>query len=256
MKIEVKYPSPSLSDIVKCYWTLEKGNEKHTERLYPCGETQIIFHYRNPFVEITKDKSVRQSQSIACGQLTTYKDILANESAGMIGIIFQPYSLNTILHVATDELTHESLSLTGINKIFGELTEKIAEANSTQKRIDIMENFLLKRISINNKSHFDISKASIAFLSSDRTNLSIKDLANIFSLSERQFERIFKDYVGVTPKYYSEIEKFKRAYTLLHHRSDLTSITYLSGYYDQSHFIRSFKKFTGKTPGEFLRPLK
>jgi AraC-like DNA-binding protein len=47
--------------------------------------------------------------------------------------------------------------------------------------------------------------------------------------------------------------RFKRAFFLLQKDTDLTHVSYSSGYYDQSHFIRAFKKFSGHTPGEYLR---
>ena len=253
MKIEVKYPSEKLAGIVKCYWTLEKDAGQHIERLYPCGETQIIFHYGNPFKEIDCEKMSNQPQSIVCGQMTTFRDIISEQSAGLIGIIFQPYSISAILHIASYELTQESFDLIDINKIFLPIENQIRDAANTTARIKIIEDFLLKRISIPNDVHFGIIKESVKNLSIPNHGITVKGIAEKFSLSERQLERIFNDYVGLPPKSYAEIMRFKQSFYLLQSETDLTQISYLSGYYDQPHFIRTFKKFSGYTPGEYLK---
>jgi len=253
MKIEIKYPSAKLSSIVKCYWTLEKDAGQHIERLYPCGETQILFHYENPFTEITEGNILRQPQSIICGQMTTFKDIIAAESAGLFGIVFQPYSINTILHVASHELSQYSYDLIDINKIFQPLENQIREATDTEHRIKTIEDFLIRRIIIPNKLHFEIIKNSVNTLTTSVSGITVKKIAEKFSLSERQLERIFKDYVGLPPKSFAEIMRFKRAFYLMQKNTNLTQVSYSSGYYDQSHFIRTFKKFSGRTPGEYLR---
>jgi AraC-like DNA-binding protein len=68
----------------------------------------------------------------------------------------------------------------------------------------------------------------------------------------KKLERAFLQAVGYTPKYYSRIVRFNKAIRHMSKgKSSLTSVSYLSGYYDQSHFIRDFKKFAGTTPGGF-----
>ncbi len=67
-------------------------------------------------------------------------------------------------------------------------------------------------------------------------------------MSERQFERIFKTFVGISPKQYCEIVKLNNAITILKNSESLTETAYKSGYYDQSQFINSLKKYTGFTP--------
>ncbi len=253
MKIETIQPTTKLSSIIKCYWTLEKGKGKHRERLYPCGESQIIFHYGNPFKEVYGNNIISQPRSIVCSQMTTYKDIIADDSAGLFGIIFQPYAIGSFLHIPPHELLQHSFNLNDANKIFESLEDKICNANDTNERIKVFDEFLIKRINMPKNYHFNIIKDSVEIFETSVNNQSIKQIAGKYSLSERQFERIFKDYVGLPPKSFSEIMRFKRAFFSLQGNHNLTNITYTSGYYDQSHFIRTFKKLSGYTPGEFIK---
>ena len=253
MKIETISPTAKLSNIVKCYWTLEKGKGTHRERLYPCGESQIIFHYGNPFKEIYGDNIITQPQSIVCCQMTSYKDVIADENSGLFGIVFQPYAIGSFLHIAPYELLQHSFDLSDINQSFKSIENKIRSAANVNERIKIFEDFLIKQINMPNNYHFSIIKDSVEIFESSVNCPSIIQIAGKYSLCERQFERIFKDYVGLAPKSFAEIMRFKRTFISLQRNHNLTNITYSSGYYDQSHFIRTFKKFSGYTPGEYLK---
>lgn len=251
MEIKVIAPPERLSDIVKCYWTLEKGNKKHIERLFPCGESQFIFHYRNPFAEIYNGKEFDQPRSLACGQFTAFKDIISNSDAGLIGVLFHSYSLKSVLHIPADELTSKTIDLKEINSAYSSVEQRINEIPNLESRIKVISDFLLKHALIKNKRHFDLVKDAANSLS--KSSIDIKTLADKYSLSIRQFERIFNDHIGVSPKHFREIMRFKGSFNRIKHIRNLTDLSYESGYYDQSHFIRSFKKFTGYSPGEYLK---
>ncbi len=69
--------------------------------------------------------------------------------------------------------------------------------------------------------------------------------------SERYIQKLFLDNVGITPKSFSNIHRFNKSLQLIQTADlPLTSIAYDCGYYDQAHFIKEFKKFTGLTPSE------
>ena len=83
----------------------------------------------------------------------------------------------------------------------------------------------------------------------------IQRLSLNYGLSERYIQKLFESVVGLTPRTFFNTHRFNRSLELVR-SSDLhlTSIAYDCGYYDQAHFIREFRKFTGITPSE-ARPL-
>lgn len=88
-----------------------------------------------------------------------------------------------------------------------------------------------------------------------RTN----ELSEQLAYSEQYINRIFKNQTGLTPKNYSSLVRFQKALTLLMEESskiDLTDISMKSGYYDQSHMIKDFKKYTNQTPQAFIQTLR
>ncbi len=86
-----------------------------------------------------------------------------------------------------------------------------------------------------------------------RSDLSISDFADYTHMSARQLNRFYQNKLGITPKTYANIIRFIEAKTLLEQdfEMSLLEIAGRCNYYDQSHFIKSFKKYTGLTPVEF-----
>ena len=82
---------------------------------------------------------------------------------------------------------------------------------------------------------------------------SLDELASDACLSNRQFERIFLNRTGVTPKIYQRILKFNQAMKNKKEVPNQTwiSITHSVGYFDQMHLLRDFKQFTGTVPTIF-----
>ena len=87
--------------------------------------------------------------------------------------------------------------------------------------------------------------------------ISVNELSSIACLSKKQFERLFHSFVGINPKEYTRIVRFQKALAQMQHQVgkeiNQAQIAYASGYADQSHFIREFKKFCGYTPMSLLK---
>lgn len=81
----------------------------------------------------------------------------------------------------------------------------------------------------------------------------IAALARLLGVSERQLERRFLRSVGITPKRFAVLRRFEHAVTLLEKSASLANVAVDAGYYDQSHFIRDFRRASGGPPGRFLR---
>ncbi len=84
-------------------------------------------------------------------------------------------------------------------------------------------------------------------------DLSLTDLAAIAGLSRYHFLRAFRREVGVTPHTYLTGRRIAAAKRLLAGAEPLSVVALACGFYDQSHFTRSFKGCTGLTPGQYRR---
>jgi transcriptional regulator GlxA family with amidase domain len=84
--------------------------------------------------------------------------------------------------------------------------------------------------------------------------ISIEELTRQVGLGRRQLERKFALHVGVSPKLYTRIIRFQRILDLVQkaERFEWPDVSVNCGYYDQSHLIRDFKAFSGRTPDDYL----
>lgn len=257
MKISVIQPSEALSEFVKCYWVLEKGDYLHVERLFPNGEVQFIFHYGTPFIEqINPFEESLQPRFLCCGQFTKHRDIISASGAGLFGVVFHPYALAAFMKMPASEAAHSTVDLSFIDKKYNLLGDRLLDAKDTQERIRITEDFLMRNISVPSNDHFKMMRESIGIISTCPSKFRMKDFIDRYFLSERQFERIFSRYVGIPPRSFSGIVRLNNAIKVIGNNESLTDVALASGYYDQSRFNHAFKSHTGYTPGEYRRILK
>lgn len=85
-------------------------------------------------------------------------------------------------------------------------------------------------------------------------NISIQKLAQKHHIGYKKIERLFKKHIGITPKLYARIIRFNHCvkYATSHRVQKLTDIAYQMGFFDQMHFIKETRHFTGKLPSELF----
>ena len=77
-------------------------------------------------------------------------------------------------------------------------------------------------------------------------------VCDVSGKNERQIERLFSKYIGLSPKFYSRIIRFSHIFELMRSKDNSWGdLVYKSGFYDQSHFIKNFKEFTGEDPSSY-----
>lgn len=134
-----------------------------------------------------------------------------------------------------------------------QISQEIIHAKTIDERIGIIERFLLNRL--NNKATIDnIVKSTIDAMFSSNGSRSLNAILKDDLQKRRQLERNFKKQIGISPKQLSKAIRLQATLKLLlsQTRETLTNIAYENEYYDQPHFIKDFKEFTGITPKKFL----
>ena len=254
MKIKLIPPDPSLSEYIIHFWSLKKGPENHVERLFPICESQMIFHFENPFTENPETNTyIKQPGSFVCGQLTSFKNIISNDSAELFGVTVQPYALSAILKIPACEFTDQSVSLPTLHHIYRELYEKLAAMKGDLDRKNLIEHHLKRALSGANISTLNLAADAYHQIRGAKHPLRLSALASHYQISSRQLERVFKNNIGISARKYQEISRFERSLHYLSTDLSLTAVAYKSGYFDQAHFIRSFKAFTGYAPGKYRK---
>ena len=116
---------------------------------------------------------------------------------------------------------------------------------------------MLALIKSNRVTPNDRIQQAITLILEQNGQVTIKKLLKQLYLTERTFERNFMSQTGLTPKQFAKIVQFQCSLHRLTKTNfnKLVEIGHDSGFSDQSHFIRAFKKYTGQTPSYYLKQM-
>jgi AraC-like DNA-binding protein len=125
---------------------------------------------------------------------------------------------------------------------------------SSEDEISKIESFLLSQF-CDNQEVSNIEN-SLTLLENNNEQISISDIANKVGVNLKTFQRHFQKHLGCSPVEYRRICRFRTSLTNKLNNAqlkNLTEITYEEGYYDQSYFIKEFRKITNHNPKDFFK---
>lgn len=258
MNYQTFQPHSNLASLVKCYWTLEVQAEKNAQRqrIIPDGCIEMAFILGDDIKRYTSENEfILQPRAMVIGQTIEPFYIEPTGYVNSFAVRFYPYGFANFVATPIKNLANKE---TPIELLFGEKTgkeleQRIIQAKNTKKRIEIIEDFLLTKLK--SETTIDsIVKSTIDALFLTRGSTAINDILKDDLPKRRKLERKFLKQIGISPKQLSKVIRLQTALRmLLNQQSEsLTKIAYESEYYDQSHFIKDFKEFTGINPKDFL----
>jgi AraC-like DNA-binding protein len=131
------------------------------------------------------------------------------------------------------------------------IEEELATAGNDNQRILIVERFLLSELK---KTTTDLLVSeAIQKIKLSKGDIKIKDLLTELPVSRDAFEKRFRKITGTSPKHFSVIIRIKNLIGNYSETISLTEAAYSAGYFDQAHFIKDFRSFTGQTPHDFFK---
>jgi AraC-like DNA-binding protein len=257
MNYRVAKPPPQLADYVRFFWfseghaSLERPFVHHAFA-YTCPE--IIFCYKGQFKYNIALGAEQVLASGIYGQTQTFSKVVSDADFGAFGFYLYPHALPQLFCIPANEVTNQSAD---VKTFFGKdgevLEEKIMLATNNDQRLKLVCHFLEARLK-NVRTAYTKFFSSATLLSGSGEIASVKALADRSFLSVRQFERRFKEFSGFSPKLFLRITRFNSLLNRVFEGQSLAQIAYEGGYYDQSHFIHDFRKFSGCSPKAYFRP--
>lgn len=247
-------PAADLTPFIKCYWTLDHPGEdiQQTQTIVPDGCMEMIFHYGDLYNQYINGKAVLQPRSCVFGQLT---EPLKIEPTGITGIFSVRFHYDGFIPFATLPIKEMDDRAVSLEKLYGtegtELEKKVVQAKTIKQKIESVETFLYKRL--NPETIDRIVQSTIDLLLHADGSIPVHQLSEQININRRRLERKFSSAVGLSPKQLSKTIRLQRIIKLLLNKeyTTLTALAHESEYYDQAHFIKDFKEFTGLTPKEF-----
>jgi len=226
-------PGAGLGGDVRCVWTYEGEADNEPQRIAPDGCCELIVHVGDPYTELPAERA--QPAILFAGQLTAPLTIVARGRAGVLGVRFTPDGARGFLGGPIATATDKRVNLT---EAHGELLARVRRAASWDERIVIAKAYVAARAA----PAEPIVRAAVQALGEGGE-------AEYGALSERQFQRRFKDRVGVAPRTFAAIVRFRRVFEAIEHpeTKGWVEAALRAGYFDQPQMARDFRRFLGCT---------
>lgn len=257
MKYNEISPGTRLKPYVKCYYICESETDRaFDDTVFPSGCMEIIFNLGTGKWLTAAGKGFVTNPPIELwGQVIHPLSIRSIGKHKMLGIRLFPHTAAYFLHDKIDlfndrVIDFKDLPGKGAETLHAQLLDNIP----WERRIELIETFLLQRLSL-----FENKSVKAAVIGNIMNEIgkddffdNIENVASRYGITSRYLQKLFLQYTGLTPKLYSKIHRFQNSLRLVAKKdTSLTSIAYDCGYFDQSHFIREFKSFTGLTPSGY-----
>ena len=251
MKFETYIPCDQLKPYVKSFVIQETVEEK-TYKVLPDTGLVIGLQYKGRLSYLNEGKEIRLSVSGITGLRDSYKIFKNTPHIGTVLIFFKEAGAVPFFRQPLHELFRESISLDNfmLRSELLLLEEALCEAKSDMERIQVTEKFLISRMKTTLPDQLVLTALSI--IHRTKGNIRIKELAAELNISQSPLEKRFRQTVGTSPKKFASIVRIKNTIQQYNPENSLTELGYEVGFYDQAHFIKEFKTFTGDSPENFF----
>jgi AraC-like DNA-binding protein len=259
MRYQKFRPCELLQPFVECYFIWE-SEESVSETLVlespPSGFCSIVINTGDQyFLQNKKYEYLPVPKNFIAGQsIYSYKLFLKGRISS-IGVVLKPTALSTLFRVPAFEFTEERTSL---DKVFtkapiDQLCDKIQKSTDGNEKVKLLEEFVLNHY-YQNKPEPDNIDFAVDIIVEKNGMIHISDLLKNVFMSRRNFERRFFKKVGLSPKYYARLKRMSYLTNLIAGKKkvDWASLFSQCEFYDQSHFIKDFIEFTGRSPQQYL----
>ncbi|HTE01897.1 MAG TPA: AraC family transcriptional regulator [Mucilaginibacter sp.] len=252
MRDQVFFPSDILKPFIKCYWTCSHPADV-LEVMYPSGSVEICIDIStNDTIRHRGDRSMKVPNLEVLGHWTIPTRAAITKGNTCLITRFHPYASSLFFPNAASDFTNESIDLCDIfRKESTDLYDRLMEQCLLPQKIAVLEEFLVQRLIMNKKSDHKLKLVESLCNDVYREDkpLNLQNISARYGFSERYIQKLFIDWIGITPQKFFSIKRFNKSLELIRSSATpLTSIAFECGYYDQAHFIKEFKSYTGLTP--------
>jgi len=252
-------PIAILRNYVKCYFVFQlEGHPGFSDIKYPNGQIEIAFNLGPSAWRSEIDNKAQIDPRVELLGLITQPMLI--KSLGdtlMLGIRFYSHTAGYFFDHPLEDFNNQILDLRDVmGRQVKELYEQLLNETVMDKRVEVIERFLLKRLAetMGNDKLMLLNRVATELQNSPEKN--VKLLASQYNMSQRNLQRLFLRYMGITPKLYGRISRFQQVARHIGESGEsLTDVAYKFGFADQSHFIKDFKAFSETTPSGYTPPV-
>jgi len=257
-QLALHQPCPALQPYIECYWMLSTSATPDTQRMPADGRVEMMFSFGDGSQRTTPDG----------GDLCTVKTssfILGARGRGYVvdhfgvpyyvAVRFKPGGLSAFIDDPLKALSDIYVGLDNLweRQTVADLEDQLMTATSSEQQAHTLDETLLAHLKP--PDHLERLLYAVNQLAQSDSDTTMPTLANDVNLSLKHFERLFARHIGFRPSLFARIVRFQQAmYTALQTNDTLTlsQLALEMGYYDQAHFSKDFKRFSGLSPRDFF----
>jgi AraC-like DNA-binding protein len=251
-------PHSALKDTIKCFWVFENDyGQDHFERMIPDGFIDFVYHYGERPKLIIGEKEITKPCDFLGGHLTDAALLKFSGCLKMFGIKFYPWASAILYPMPAFELNNLRISASDImgkwvTQHISMMKEELNRANYKFVILQL-ENIFLKKLLVETNEQ-TLLKLCFERIFRSKGQVSIVQMSNELRCSPRYIQKTFQSKKGKPFQYYCRLNRLHHAihkFTSIN-KVKFTEVAYENGYFDQSHFIKDFTRFTGLTPSSFF----
>lgn len=252
LKIKDYIPAERLRPYVKAYRLIE-SKEELQNRVLPNTSLALSFRIKGENAFTSETGAFNLPSITFTGLRKSFRLINYTQNTSTLIVLFREGGASAFFKEPLYELFENSISLgdiihpTEIEMVEGLLNE----GQLNLDRVAVVERFLLQRLDASKTDKLITEAVKKIYLTSG--NIRIRDLAEYLFISIDPFEKRFRKVVGSSPKQFASIVRLSSIVHRKQQAQNLFEIAFEAGYYDQAHFNKDFKRYTGLTPLEFFK---
>jgi len=238
-------------DSVFLGWQINGVPDYSREMIIPKGCIEIIFNFSTDQITYCPggNKAAILPRCFISGINTTPIILDHTSHHAFFGLRLHPHVIQSLLAVPSGKFINTTVDLTLVDPLFNRLWHQLYPIDFGQ-RIALINKWLRQAY----KAPHHLDKAVGGFLGGPAQELTVARLSEQFCSSQRNLTRKFNELLGMCTEEALLYKKYLHSLELIHHTDrPFTEIAYQSNFYDQSHLIREFKRFTGLTPKDYRK---
>jgi AraC-like DNA-binding protein len=244
-RLSLHPPGDDLDFFVEQYWIVAwdlSGQEPYQQEVLP-----------HPSIHLVIEKEASTIVGVMRGK---FSRLLEGEGR-VLGVKFKPGAFYPFVRSLISRFTDATMNLRDAFGVEGSALEAmILSQENDDAMIARMEDFLRERLPERDAQVAAINQI-IDRIMADRAITKVDDIVSRLNLNKRTLQRIFNQYVGVSPKWVIKRYRLHEAAERLANGEtvDWPKMALDLGYFDQAHFINDFKAIVGKAPADYAREI-
>jgi AraC-like DNA-binding protein len=248
-----------LSRYISSFWYGENAPSHSFERFLPTGEIDLVINMRDSALRIYDPRELQNPQRlwgpVVAGAHSRHYVIDTLQQSALLGVKFRPGGAYPFLRDSADQLHNRHVVLADLwGRSALDLKEMLMEVPTPEARFHLLEEALLGRLAAARQPHAAVAYALSRFHSGGGITPMLASVTEETGLSSRRFIELFRREMGLPPKLYCRLLRFRRVLKAIN-SNDVPAFTRIAadcGYYDQSHLIRDFREFAGLAPSAYV----